>query len=667
MRPLMRCPCVLILRFFLIWSLVALHVVGGALLFRRLLPRESAWFGFLVPSLAVIIVLNFIEHGMALPMLRWALPFTFLGSAWLIISPRTSWRLMRVPTATFLTCFAFTLGVRALKPDIDPVRDGRLDVHLIADYLMGGTLPPVSTWLPPFRQYFYYSFEHYGASVMIRLFGFDLGTGFNVASALLSAFILFTIGAIACRLGGHRRWIVGVSVLLTASAMTGSTAYLWLLMPATKDPNDTTNLLNRADPGNVDYPFHHFLHPTGIYDSHELLPPGYWGWIGSFHSTVAGQFLTLLAVYCAVEMTRSQRSNIPWIGIVTCCVLLLLCSTWGLPFVALLTLLTAFHSIMRGIGPRDLRIVIMGLAGVTLCLTPLLLYYLKSEAPLPVPTQSQERTQLFEFLVQWWPVYLPAIVLIFSWRKLNAVVVIVVASSAGWLLVMEHWTIADRLDMTGKIWGYLFGASWAVLIPSLASRRTIAARSLLGLLVVAAGISICFWTDYTQRTLPGDDKWHLDGLGDFRTDAVKGRILQALSILDHHVILSGKCQWAYNEAPLLASLTRNYDYVADDFDCDNHFNPDCFGEGKRRADGANLLYEGKCPDTLRFLSDRKIDALVIWPEDGISDGILASFKTALSGEYVYQDCRENFTDQPNGGVFLRRTAEKGASSIATRN
>ena len=56
----------LLLRALLLWALVSVHVVGGAMLFRRLFAGESAWFGFIVPALAFCLGLNFIEHFVAL-------------------------------------------------------------------------------------------------------------------------------------------------------------------------------------------------------------------------------------------------------------------------------------------------------------------------------------------------------------------------------------------------------------------------------------------------------------------------------------------------------------------------------------------------------------------------------------------------------------------------
>ena len=656
----------------LLWALVAVHIVGGAALFARIFKRESPWFGLIVPSLAIAMVMNFVEHGVGFSSFRWALPVTFLGSLWIIFSPKTDWRRLWLPVAAFLAAFTFTVLIHGLKPDIESVRDGRIDAHLIADYCMGETLPPTSTWEADCKQLYYYSFEHYAASVMVRLMGFDVGTGFNMAGALTSAFIFLLIGAIAWRLGGERRWVVALSMLLTAAAMTGSTAYLWLMAPANKDPDDATNLFNHFDQPR--FPFDHYLSigQMGGYDQRELLVPGYWGWIGSFHSVVAGQLLTLLAVYCVVEMVRGQKTIIPWVFGLVASLLILVCSTWGLPFIGTLFLTGAAYCLWKKLYPETWRAVFIGWGAAAVCMAPMLLYYLQMEAPGPTVPLPREQTQLVEFLVQWWPVYLPWMALLLFWRKLSPAVLIIMAMVPAFLLALEHITLSDRLDLTGKIWGYLFGAAWAVLIPSLASTRSYVTRGLLGVFVVTAGISMCFWVDYTHRTLATDNRWHMEGLGDYHTDGVKGRILQRISTLDHQVILPGECKWAYNECSSLVSFTRNYAFVADDFDCDNHFGQGLFNEAKRRADAVNDLYDAKSPDAAGFLRDHKIAAVVIWPEDRVSNDTLAKLKVQLAVYYWYDDCRnaDASADDPNGGVFLPLLPDhpfRAATELTSKN
>jgi hypothetical protein len=52
----------LLLRAALLELLVCYHVIGAAVLFRRLFPRESPWLAFVVPTLLVMCVCNFVEH-----------------------------------------------------------------------------------------------------------------------------------------------------------------------------------------------------------------------------------------------------------------------------------------------------------------------------------------------------------------------------------------------------------------------------------------------------------------------------------------------------------------------------------------------------------------------------------------------------------------------------
>ena len=74
----------LLLRAVLLEILVCFHVVGAAVLFRRLFPRESPWLAFIVPTLFVMSLFNFIEHYIALPNLGWLLPFTLGGLGWAV-------------------------------------------------------------------------------------------------------------------------------------------------------------------------------------------------------------------------------------------------------------------------------------------------------------------------------------------------------------------------------------------------------------------------------------------------------------------------------------------------------------------------------------------------------------------------------------------------------
>jgi len=650
----------------MLWGLVSIHILGGACLFRRLLPRESPWLGFLVPSLAIPIVLNFIEHGVALPELVWLLPITFIGSVWMLISPKTHWRFLWKPAVVFLLAFTIPFLLRCLKPDIGEMRDGPLDEFLLSSFTMGDKLPPDSNWMPGFKLMYYYDFQHYAASVLLRLFDLDPGTGFNLGSALLSGFILFCAGGIAWRLGRQRLWIAILVVLMTATAMTGINDYLWFMEPHFKDPDDATMLLNQADvafPNPV--PFEHFIKRYHDYYSiHELIPPGYWSWTGGFHEVMGGHFLTLLSVMCLVEMVRRRRTNVPWIGMVGVIPLMLICSTWGVPMVLLFCVAGATWCHWHGIAPRNWRAVVMAVAVMVICLMPFLLDFLRVHTPTGFLDQDAN-TQFYEFLFQWWPFYIPWLALLFWWRKLNPAAQIVHVITPLMLIGMEFFNVGARIDMTGKTWGDIFGAAWAVFIPTMLGTRSYVLRGIAGLFVIACMISTCFWVDYIHRSMHPDDFWQLSGQGDMRTDPAKGRIFNFVSSVNHKIIIVGKSTWGFAENPLLANLTRNKAYIAWCFHCSSVFHPDSFDEASTRDQDVNAIYAGTKDDSRQFLHDHHIEMLVIWPEDHIPDDILAKLKRELVPQYLYQDCRgmKPASDAPNAGVFVARHSTGNSFSL----
>jgi hypothetical protein len=641
-----------LVRFCLLWSLVSLHVVGGAVLFRRLFPRESPWFGFVVPALTLVLVMNFIEHQVAIPSLRWLLPLTTLGCLWLILSPKTKWKRLRLPAIIFLASFAFTLFLRFLKPDISGVRDGIYDLQFVSSFCMGQTLPVDSTWIPPIKLIFYYAFGHYGSSVLIRLFGFDLGTGFNVSAALVAAWIYFLTAAVAWQIGRRKLWITILAPILVACAATGSTGYLWL---ALKDisPEDSATLYSRMDSNQVLSALFHYLTPVYMYDRHELLVPGWWSWMGIFHSTSLGQFITLVATLAITEIVRPRRSDWPWVCCAASVPLMLVSSAWGFPFAALLVFTALGWCWYKKRMPRNPRGVILGLGLVAACLTPMLLYYLTSSMPPHGALEPDQHTQVAEFIVQWWPIYLPWLGLLLVCRKVHPAVGVLLFVVPLAFLGVEFYNVGARFDMTGKIWGFIFCSAWAVFIPAIATSRFWTFRLLFGLIVINSALSFCFWTGYYWRTIKWDDLGEMEGKGDLRWDNSRARILNALLPLKDQIITTGMSSWSFCPSARIANFSGNRDYITWSFNCDYDMFRNGVGEGVRREVELNNFYAGKDPDPLLFLRRHNIAAVVIWPDDNITDDVVAKLKQQLAPSYLYEDLRDmDNHDPPNCGIFL---------------
>jgi len=240
----------LILRALMLWAVLSLNVVGAAFVFRRFFPGESRWLAFAVPEMVVLLLSNCIEHYIPLTGLGYLLPLTTIGSIYLIA---VTWRLqkaLRLPSVVFLGALAFSISLRMIRPDITDDRDGVYDLGLISNFLYGQTLPVESAWLPPIKLLYYYFLPHYGASLLIRFLNVDVGTGYNLSTALLAAYIYFFSAAISWHLSRGRVWVVLLILFLTACAATGASAYLYLTVDHLEPENiiNPNSLLSPYDP-----------------------------------------------------------------------------------------------------------------------------------------------------------------------------------------------------------------------------------------------------------------------------------------------------------------------------------------------------------------------------------------------------------------------------------
>ena len=637
----------LLIRDFLLWAVVSLHVLGGAAAFRRLFPRESPWFGFVVPALALVLIANFVEHLVALPSLLWLLPLTTVFCLWHLLSPNLRWKGFGLPAGLFLAGFAFTLLLRALEPNIPGMRDGMVDLGMASSFCLGSKVPPPIAWDPDLPLVHYYTLSHYGLSVLTRLFGLDLGTGFNLSSALLSAFDCLIAAAVAWRISRQNVWVTILAPVLLEGASTGVTAYLFCTVRKF-NPNEADDVFSGFDDPTNHSPLLKLLR-DGC--RHELMPPGAWSWLGSFHSTSAGLFLVMFFVWAMSEVLRRKAANWPWICLGAIPLLTIVSSTWALPLEGALLLGAGFWIWYYRIPPRSLRFVGLGVGLSLVLLAPTLWDFLTASTDAQLYwARPQCRVQLCEFLMLWWPIYLPFIALLFAWRTLPLMVKTVLIALPIVFLWSDYYTVANRYDWTGKFWCYLYSVGWIVLLPALFVRRGVGFRLLSLLLVISSLVSLLAWSRYTWRVNAWDvkDEFHLEGIGPFRWKPTLSALLDDLSRLHGKTILTGNAVEGYEGA--LAAFSGNRSYIAwYDFMDPVVIGSPWPGGAEQRYDEVNAFYEGKCADPLTFLRTRDIAAVVIYPDDNIGSNVIESLKQKLSPYYTYVDHQRGSV---NAGIFF---------------
>jgi len=652
-------------------AVISLHVVGAAFLFHRFFPRESRWLAFVVPEMVFLLLCNCGEHYVPLTGLHYLLPLTTITSILLVLGAKPTWRVMRLPTLVFLGAFAFTVALRMVRPDMEDNQDGVYDLGLISNFLFGQTLPVESVWLPPVKLLYYYCLEHYGASLLIRFLGVDVGTGFNLSCALLAAYAYFLAAATAWHLGRGRLWIVLLALFLIVCAATGDSAYLYLTvrhLAPENIANPYSLLQGQYDPDfrpNPDVAVNGFLQhltPVPITESHVLMPAGYGGWVGTFHSAQAGQVVICFAILSLIELLRRKKADWPWICLLISPLLMLTMCAWNVPIVGFLVLMGLVVCWRRHTGPAHPRFVLGVTAILAASLEPMLAYFLNW--PLPAPfgwTRPDQHTQAIEFLVQWWPVFLPGVALCFVWRTLAFATRLDLLTAAAGFVWVEICNFTLRSDMTSKTWAVIYAAAWVTIIPEIARRKTWPFRTVLLLITATSALTLAFWISYDGRVAVREEIGHLDGQGQFRLDRRKARILEEISRLQGQIIIPGKVDGEGSPSALLQAFSHTRAYVTWAMISDIIFFPNGISEAGRRFSIVNGLYEGKLKEPLYSLRQANVAAVVIYPDDNIEPAVVEQLKRELAPYYTYEDSyfrtneqlqQDISTGRPCAGVFI---------------
>jgi len=584
----------------------------------------------------------------------WLVPVTGLGSLWLILRPRFSWRGLLLPTAVFLGSFTFVLFIRCLRPSVMDDANGLANCDLITNFLFGETLPPTESWMPPYKSLHYYTLMHYAASVMIRMFHLDIGTGYNLASAVLSALLCYLGSAITYQLSRGRIWLTLLMPLLIESAATGCSFYIWMTTKGDYDPSLMCDVMNIFDNPDNHNPIINFLSPVGFWSRRNLILPGFWSWMGSFHDGAGGQFLTLYGVWSLTELLRRKISNWPWISLALLPIFTLGICTWVFPITFLIFATGAASAWRYKLLPRDPRFVLFSIGTALVLLMPTLVDFLGNTSILLLQgwTPSDQRTQLGEFIFEWWPVTLLWLSLFFLWRRLPVSVRCLMIILPFLFLFVEFAEIDYRPITTEKLWGAIYSAAYVAFLPVVAMRRWWPYRVITGLVIITTLLSFPYWITHTWRNASlGHDVLRLEGEGPLRSDNRIAEVRHVLDQFHNRVIVTGRPHGAFDESPSLNVFTGNRNYIA----WSDRMLLWCVptnGEELRRNLTINALYDGKLPDPLRFLRLRNIAALVIWPGDNISDSTLNQLKFQLAPAYEYCDYRDGGAE--NTGVFVYR-------------
>jgi len=653
----------LLLQAFFLWAIVSVLMVGGAAVFHRYFPEESPWFGFIVPPLALVLLLNFIEHAVAVPKMVFLLPVLGGGAIWLLGVKGWFKPALWLPTGVFLVAFAFTFAVRCATPNIAYTSDGISDLNMVNTYFQGGTLPPVDAWLPPYPFEWYYGLQHYAASVVGRLLDVRVGVATNVSHALLSALICMAGAGAAHRISGGRTWVTLTVPFLIESSFTGSSLYLLTTMKSLEVwlPFDLSDgVIHRPENLALWDLLKWDLRPA-VHDATletigqsrilRLQVPGFWTWRDEYHANASGHLLSLLSVLVVAELTHVRRTLWPWVLGAIIPLLAICASAWALPITMLVCWVALPLAWFHGRRP-----VASGLTALVLTIAVALIwpyFYAISSSPLSLEitwTDPALYVPMFEFLIQWWPVWTLWICGWVYWRELSFGLRWIMFVAPIMLIFIDLVTIESRYNMVEKMWGYTWGVTFYALFPFVATRPLGVCRLLVMALIISACVSLyAFSWSVIHWDMPNVRVFHLNGDDYLATDKQKRKIMDVINQTKGATYLSGKSAWCYNESPAPMVFTGNRCYSAWCF-YESRVNYE--SEALRRSDLNNHFYDGTLPNRLRFLQDNRITGVLIWPGDEITDEALEALRKDIDSAYEYIDCKGD--GEHNAGMFMLR-------------
>jgi uncharacterized membrane protein len=141
--------------------------------------------------IAICLALFSLEHFVGLgPLYPLFLPLTALSLS--VIWSERAWfsdETFRTSEIVFLCALLYGAMCRLSFPEIVEDNDRLTDFHFVSNYLAGAKLPPVDYWLPYQRLDYYYTFQHYSAALLGRIFGLGPGASFTLAR---SSFLLWS-------------------------------------------------------------------------------------------------------------------------------------------------------------------------------------------------------------------------------------------------------------------------------------------------------------------------------------------------------------------------------------------------------------------------------------------------------------------------------------------
>ena len=559
-------------------AVVLLNITGVGLLAARWIRLP---FG-LAQGAAVLLgcsVLFFVEHVEGLGSLGWVLPFSTVGSGWLVWTEGAQLRAAVRANAWLLIGFAYTFAWRYALPNIDSNTERLPDLSFIVNYMQGVTLPPPDLWYPPHTLNHYYSFQHYGGALLGRVFMLEPGVAYNISYALLAGLAMSAAYEAVSQVA-RQRWAQNLVLAVFLVGGTGASP-LTPFMAKTWAEEKTYDSMRFV--GGTTFYADERLSPFGLWMKSLGTPGGatreqvaempmenfsYVVELGDYHAPLGGFWILALSLAALIRLRRSPDDAYAAALLGATIPLTVAIDTWNLPFQGVMAVgLIVFLWIERrdavtrsrsALPPVNWQWFSLGAVVAAFLLYPFFSYFLVLNIGNNSPLQlvpSTHRTPILYFLIVFWPVLIVALLHFFRARgtaRFHAFFWLAALVATELFFINDIYAgSAERFNTTLKWWPWVFNGTLLTLAASnlessgkLVRRGTVVVLALMLMYTVSLG-HYFFGTIYNLSRM---GIWHvgqLNGSAWLRQDPPVRTALEFLKVHPKGIVLESPDNMAF--------------------------------------------------------------------------------------------------------------------------
>lgn len=689
---------------FLIPLLAALFamILAAAL---ALYPRtRSAALSAAAILLPVTLLMFTLEHYHGLGSLSFLYPVLLAVSGYVIYRRKAFLRQVLPDCLAFAGAFLLALSWRWMLPNLNGSTELLTNLSFIVSHLQGNTLPGNDMWLAGYRLDMYYTFQHYCAALIGRIFGLSPAHTYHIGFAMIYGLIGLTCWS-AMRFWSENHFysklLIMAALLLGGTGVAPITSMLFE-SPAGQSADANlmiTRLWSNVRFGgvyekNINSSLGEKLFPVAERAAHSDSPLetlGYFLHVGDYHATLGSFLLIALlfliisslvnrvadgrdskngknstknttakgaaAVVAHTESATAEQQHastaVPASALLgTFFILPFAVNGWTTPLFLLSAGLTAVLFYQK----ISWKALFAGAILTYMLLQPFFVYFLlNADRGVEIQlTPEHLKNPIKIMLLQTWPCLLAMILAVFSGQgKKHKIPLTVLTAMVFFLIVFfdffgfAHDGYFDRFNTTLKVWSWAYFLGLLLAGGLLLLQHNPTWLRIAGIVVFLA-VSSHAIDLYRFVHLMSRDSWgQLNGTAWLGKDTPKQQLTAYLTALPPGVVLESEPMAVYHHNSAISLLAGKQSYLA----WGGHetlWRKDS-NTVTRKAEEIKAFYTGTLDNKKQWLKTNGIDYIVLTDFSQANQAVFDLVQSEISGDYRWVE----FSGDPKTGLWVR--------------